>query len=99
MYGEKCGFQKFVKYRHEVEHLEQSSNYETTGQWSVKVRDLSSGVVRNEIFDAVMVCTGHHVTPLVPKFANQHKFKGIFSIVFRVPIYCILREFIYLFFC
>jgi dimethylaniline monooxygenase (N-oxide forming) len=23
-----------------------------------------------------MVCTGHHVTPLVPTFKDQHKFKG-----------------------
>ncbi len=29
-----------------------------------------------DVFDGVMVCTGHHVTPLVPTFKDQHKFKG-----------------------
>ena len=29
-----------------------------------------------EIFDGVMVCTGHHTTPLIPRFPDQEKFRG-----------------------
>ena len=29
-----------------------------------------------EVFDGVMVCTGHHVQPQVPTFKDQNKFKG-----------------------
>jgi len=33
--------------------------------------------VFEEVFDAVMVCTGHHVKPHIPTFVGQEKFKGL----------------------
>ncbi len=43
---------------------------------TVTAKDLNSGQIVTDVFDNVMVCTGHHVTQLVPTFKDQHKFKG-----------------------
>lgn len=35
--------------------------------------------VTTETFDGVMVCTGHHGYPHIPKFKGQEDFKGKFT--------------------
>lgn len=65
-----------MKFNHEVISCEQSSDYEQTGRWKVTAKDLSNGNIFEDVFDGVMVCTGHHVEPLIPEFVDQHKFKG-----------------------
>jgi len=78
LYGETFNFKKYVHFRHEVVNLSPSDDYEKTGRWKVKVRDLSKSppVESQDIYDGVMICTGHHTTPLKPTFPGQEKFKG-----------------------
>ena len=54
-------------------------DHKSTGRWVVKVKDRSSGneeTISQSIFDAVVVCTGHHVHPYKPVLKGQEKFKG-----------------------
>lgn len=75
-YAEKFGVNKFVKFNHEVISVKQNHDYEDTGRWKVRVKDLTTEKESEDVFDGVMVCTGHHVKPYQPTFKNQDKFKG-----------------------
>uniref|UniRef100_A0A914XEZ2 Flavin-containing monooxygenase n=1 Tax=Plectus sambesii TaxID=2011161 RepID=A0A914XEZ2_9BILA len=50
-----------------VESVERAAN----GKWWVA---LSTG--QQELFDGVMLCTGHHATPFVPNFKGLEEFEG-----------------------
>ncbi len=76
LYAERFGFENYVKFRHEIIKLEPNSDYEETGKWKITAKDLNIGQTVTDVFDGVMICTGHHVTPSVPKFKDQDKFKG-----------------------
>ena len=77
LYGDTFGYEKYVKFRHDVIQLEPNGDYESTGRWKITAKDNNNGgQVTEHVFDGVMVCTGHHVTPLVPTFPDQHLFKG-----------------------
>ncbi|CAG2170766.1 unnamed protein product [Oppiella nova] len=66
----------YVKYRHDVVRVEHNHDYESTGRWRVTVRDNNNeGAVSEEVFDGVMVCTGHHGKPLMPTLPDQHLFR------------------------
>ncbi|XP_029843021.2 flavin-containing monooxygenase 5 [Ixodes scapularis] len=75
-YADHFGITERVHLRHDVLQVTPATDYEATGRWEVKVKDLNSGTELQETFDAVMVCVGHHVFPNVPKFRGQEKFKG-----------------------
>ena len=76
LYGELFGYESYVRFRHEIIKLEPNSDYEETGKWKITAKDLNTGRVLDEVFDGVMVCTGHHVQPSAPTFKDQDKFKG-----------------------
>jgi dimethylaniline monooxygenase (N-oxide forming) len=71
-YSENFGLQKYVKTRHEVVSVRQEGD-----KWIVTVNDNNSNEEKAQSYDAVMICTGHHVKPLIPTFKGQEKFKGI----------------------
>ena len=56
--------------------MEPNTDYDITGKWKITVKDLNSGQLVEDVVDGVMICTGHHVKPLVPTFKDQNKFKG-----------------------
>ncbi|CAG2103703.1 unnamed protein product [Medioppia subpectinata] len=77
LYGETFGYEKYVKFRHEVIALEPNADYESTGRWKLTARDNNNGgKLTDYVFDGVMVCTGHHVQPMSPTFKDQHLFNG-----------------------
>lgn len=45
-------------------------------RWEVIVKDLPNNRFETVVFDAVMVCNGHHVTPRLPQYAEGSPFKG-----------------------
>lgn len=58
-----------------------ANDYEETGRWKLKARNLDKKIgeeyeIVEDIFDGVMVCTGHHGTVLMPTFPGQEKFRG-----------------------
>ena len=76
LYGESFGFSSFIKFNHEIVSCEPAKDYEETGRWKLRIRNLIEGNEFEEIFDGVMICTGHHTTPSIPQFPDQEKFRG-----------------------
>lgn len=42
----------------------------------MKIRDVSTNECREEIFDGVMACVGHHAYPFTPSYPNMDLFHG-----------------------
>uniref|UniRef100_A0A8D2EUI2 Flavin-containing monooxygenase n=1 Tax=Theropithecus gelada TaxID=9565 RepID=A0A8D2EUI2_THEGE len=58
------------------QHVNKHPDFATTGQWDVTTE--RDGKRESAVFDAVMVCSGHHVYPNLPKesFPGLNHFKG-----------------------
>ncbi|XP_033758877.1 dimethylaniline monooxygenase [N-oxide-forming] 5-like [Pecten maximus] len=76
LYAERFDLEKYIKFNNEVMHLGKHEEYETTGQWTLQVRDQKSNEVTSYVFDAVMVATGHHAQKKMPDFPGMDTFKG-----------------------
>ncbi|GIY90825.1 flavin-containing monooxygenase 5 [Caerostris darwini] len=76
MYAEHFDLKRHIIFEHEVQNIEQSADYEDTGRWVVTLQKTGCKDSFQETFDGVMVCAGHHVFPLIPKFPGQEKFRG-----------------------
>jgi len=64
----------YIKFRHAVRDVEYDS---AKDNFSVKVKDLvNNAVLEPEVFDYVVVATGHYSTPHVPHFEGIDKFPG-----------------------
>lgn len=75
-YAETFDFKKYVKFRHEVLSVEMADDFESTGRWVINYRSMESNEKFTEIFDGVMICTGHHGTVYMATFPGQEQFKG-----------------------
>ncbi|CAN8004438.1 unnamed protein product [Ixodes hexagonus] len=67
-YAEHFGVSTRIRYKHEVIRLDKDG--------TLKVRDLEKGREFEEVFDGVLVCTGHHATPLMPDVPGMAKYRG-----------------------
>lgn len=67
-YAEKFNVPTHVKFEHQVLSVKMTDDHISSGQWVVEVKDMTTDHTFKEKFDAVLVATGHHVTPLMPKF-------------------------------
>lgn len=76
MYADHFELEKYIHFNTEVVEVVQSDNFETTGQWSLQTRNLTTGEVVAELFDAVLVCSGRFSEPLVPQYKGVEAFKG-----------------------
>ena len=56
--------------------MTQAEDYDKSGRWEIIVKNKLTGDVSKTIFDAVLVCTGHHAEKNVPTFPGLDKFKG-----------------------
>ncbi|KAI6209904.1 Dimethylaniline monooxygenase [N-oxide-forming] [Aphelenchoides besseyi] len=74
-YADEFGVTPCIKFKHRVLNVERSADYEQTGRWDINYKD-NGGNEHRDTFDAVLVCTGHHATPNMPKFKNQDRFKN-----------------------
>ncbi len=69
-YTDHFDLERNIKFNTEVIHCSQEEN----DQWKIKWKDLKANDVKTEIFDALVVCNGHHHEPRFPKYAG--KFSG-----------------------
>lgn len=76
MYAERFDLLKYIKYKCKVLKVEMGDDYEETGKWNVTVQDLKNGVTFTNVYDGVMVCTGHHTFPYYPQFEGLDDFQG-----------------------
>lgn len=75
-YAEKFNFTKYVRFRTEIISVNYADDFKETGRWLIHFKDLNTTQEHREIFDGVMVCTGHHGTMNKPTFKDEHLFKG-----------------------
>ncbi|XP_071096326.1 flavin-containing monooxygenase 5-like [Haliotis cracherodii] len=76
MYADAFNLIKHIQYNKEILSVKKSRDYEQTGRWDLQVRDHKTGSEETQVFDAVMVCTGHHASKNVPDFTGQDDFQG-----------------------
>jgi len=51
-------------------------DFKTTGRWEALIRNRKTKEERTEVFDAAMVCTGHHAEKYLAHFEGEDNFKG-----------------------
>lgn len=52
-----------------------AEDYEDTGRWRVTFTP-GAGEPTTDTFDGVLICTGHHTYPHLPKFRGLENFTG-----------------------
>jgi dimethylaniline monooxygenase (N-oxide forming) len=79
--------ERYVEEKHLASHIKLSTTVRsitpvakdpTTGKWSweVTVERAGDGEMVTEVYDAIIVCTGHHSKPNIPDFPGAEDFKG-----------------------
>ncbi|KAM7293483.1 flavin-containing monooxygenase 5 [Ixodes scapularis] len=76
MYADHFGVTQRIRTRHAVRDVRPTKDHDRTGRWLVTVEDLSSSQTSRSVFDAVMVCVGHHAYPHRPPLPGLEHFRG-----------------------
>ncbi|CAF2355974.1 hypothetical protein HID58_039548 [Brassica napus] len=86
-FTEAFGIREMIRFNVRVEFVGEEEKREDVRRWIVKSREKSSGKVIEEIFDAVVVATGHYSHPRLPSIRGMDswKRKQVHSHVYRVP--------------
>ncbi|XP_029988747.1 dimethylaniline monooxygenase [N-oxide-forming] 5-like [Sphaeramia orbicularis] len=72
MYADHFQLTKHIRFNTKVLQVKQRSDFSHSGQWDVETED-KDGKKDKHIFDAVLICIGHHCHPNMP----LHDFPGI----------------------
>ncbi|XP_073449357.1 flavin-containing monooxygenase 5-like isoform X1 [Aquarana catesbeiana] len=75
-YGEHFQLLKYIQFKTAVCSIQKHQDFLTTGQWDVVTE--SEGKQEKHVFDAILVCIGHHTHPKLPlhSFPGIENFKG-----------------------
>ncbi|KAM4023002.1 dimethylaniline monooxygenase [N-oxide-forming] 2-like isoform 1-T3 [Anomaloglossus baeobatrachus] len=75
-YAEHFNLLKYVEFKTLVISVKKCNDFESSGQWYVTTE--KDGKQETTIFDAVMVCSGHHTDPFYPleSFPGIKQFRG-----------------------
>eukprot|EP00058_Branchiostoma_floridae_P002734 XP_002588222.1 hypothetical protein BRAFLDRAFT_113828 [Branchiostoma floridae] len=78
LYADNFGLMKYIRFGHHIDHVKPREDFQETGQWDVTYTDEEKNETTTEMYDAVMVCTGHHVYPHYPRdsFPGIDDFQG-----------------------
>lgn len=76
LYVDKFELRKHICFRHEIKSVKPADDFEISGQWELKVKDLAKDEEQSITYDAIMICTGHHAEKNMPDFPGMHNFKG-----------------------
>lgn len=76
MYAKEFDLLKYIQFKTTVCSVKKRPDFSTSGQWEVVTE--CEGKKHADVFDAVMVCTGHHTDAHLPleSFPGIEKFKG-----------------------
>ncbi|XP_048064523.1 flavin-containing monooxygenase 5-like isoform X2 [Megalobrama amblycephala] len=77
MYAEHFQLKRHIRFQTKVLHVTPRPDFSHSGQWDVEIES-KDGQREKQVFDAVMVCTGHHSHPHLPlkDFPGIDTFKG-----------------------
>ncbi|XP_004688176.1 PREDICTED: putative dimethylaniline monooxygenase [N-oxide-forming] 6 [Condylura cristata] len=75
-FAQKKNLLRYIQFETLVTNVKKCPNFSVTGQWEVVSE--KDGKQESSIFDAVMICSGHHVYPNLPtdSFPGLDKFQG-----------------------
>ncbi|NP_001171509.1 flavin containing monooxygenase 6 isoform X1 [Mus musculus] len=75
-FAQKKGLLRYIQFETLVSSIKKCSSFLTTGQWVVVTE--KEGKQESVLFDAVMICSGHHVYPNMPtdSFPGLEHFRG-----------------------
>lgn len=76
MYANHFNLTKYINFHTKVVNVMQTDCHSSTGRWIVETENLNTFEKSTEIFDGVMVCSGHHRFPYKPKLEGMSRFKG-----------------------
>ncbi|XP_053381050.1 flavin-containing monooxygenase 5-like isoform X2 [Mercenaria mercenaria] len=76
LYAKQFGLMKHIRFQHEILSVRKHANFADTGQWDLSVRNKVTGMTEDLVYDAVLVCTGHHAEVHKPTFPGLDRFKG-----------------------
>ncbi|XP_053325288.1 flavin-containing monooxygenase 5-like [Spea bombifrons] len=76
MYAENFNLLKYIRFKTAVCNIRKHPDFATTGQWIVVTE--RDGKQESNVFDGILVCSGHHTFPHLPldSFPGIDKFKG-----------------------
>ncbi|XP_073906685.1 flavin-containing monooxygenase 5 isoform X1 [Castor canadensis] len=76
MYAGEFGLLKYIRFKTTVCSVKKKPDFSTSGQWEVVTE--CEGKKEVDVFDGIMVCTGHHTDAHLPleSFPGIEKFKG-----------------------
>uniref|UniRef100_L7N1Q9 Flavin-containing monooxygenase 5 n=1 Tax=Myotis lucifugus TaxID=59463 RepID=L7N1Q9_MYOLU len=76
MYAKEFDLLKYIRFKTTVCSVKKRPDFPTSGQWEVVTE--SEGKKEMNVFDGVMVCTGHHTNAHLPlgSFPGIEKFRG-----------------------
>ncbi|XP_067239559.1 flavin-containing monooxygenase 5-like [Chanodichthys erythropterus] len=77
MYAEHFQLKRHIRFQTKVLQVTPRPDFSHSGQWDVEIES-KDGLREKQVFDAVMVCTGHHSHPHLPlkDFPGIDTFKG-----------------------
>ncbi|XP_031243238.1 dimethylaniline monooxygenase [N-oxide-forming] 3 isoform X2 [Mastomys coucha] len=65
LFATKKKLLKYIQFETLVTSINQCPDFSTTGKWEVTTE--KNGKKETAVFDAIMICSGHHVYPHLPK--------------------------------
>nr|XP_008262195.2 dimethylaniline monooxygenase [N-oxide-forming] 2 isoform X1 [Oryctolagus cuniculus] len=76
IFAKKFDLLKYIQFQTTVISVKKRPDFSSSGQWEVVTQ--SNSKEQSAVFDAVMVCSGHHILPNIPlkSFPGIEKFKG-----------------------
>ena len=80
LYAEAFDLYKVIRYRTKVVNVKPASDFEDSGRWEIFFQELDKEnpeEVHKEVYDAVMLCIGHHSEPSWATFTGMAEFSGV----------------------
>lgn len=80
LYAKEFDLYKCIRFRIKVVDLKKAPDFEDSGKWEILFQELDGknpDAVNKEVYDAVMLCVGHHSEPSWPSFPGMDEFSGL----------------------
>lgn len=75
-YKQHFGLDKHINFNTEVVSVKPADDFDQSGRWTVMTRNHVTGKDATNVFDGVLVCTGHHAEKHSPSFPGIENFEG-----------------------